>query len=66
MQQDSLVNNRILRSAVTVFLFTRILASYVWFGLVTQVIEKDEKKRRQILAKKHAVNATKVYNALCG
>ncbi len=62
-----MLNNRLLRSAVAILLFARILWSYVVFGLFFMPRQKgtsDGRKSLRIrLDKLHAKNAMRVYNA---
>ncbi len=58
-----MLHNRIIRSAVSVILFSRILASYVWYGLVRQRrLPKGRGLRRAELERLHAINAKRLYN----
>lgn len=57
-----MLHNRIIRSVVSVVLFSRLLISYVWFGLVTQrLIPKGQGLRREALDRLHAINAKRLY-----
>ncbi|MEW6777089.1 MAG: AarF/UbiB family protein [Bdellovibrionota bacterium] len=57
-----MLHNRVIRSAVSVLLFARILLSYVWFGLVTQRrLPPGQEMRRRRLERLHEINARRLY-----
>jgi len=57
-----MLHNRVIRSVVSVLLFTRILLSYVWFGLVAQKrLPRGQGVRRQRLEELHEMNAKRMY-----
>lgn len=57
-----MLHNRVIRSVVSVLFFTRILMSYVWFGMVTQKrIPKGQGMRRKALESLHEINAKRMY-----
>lgn len=58
-----MLNNRILRTLVTVLMFTQVLGSYVIFGLWTQRVTRDRKQLRAKLRALHERNAKRVYDA---
>ena len=55
-----MLHNRVIRTVVSVFLFMRILLSYVWFSLITRPLT-PKAKRREKLEKVHAKNAAWLY-----
>ncbi len=57
-----LLDHRIPRTIVTVFLFTKVLFSYVWFALVRNPLTAQE-KRRDLIEAVHAKNARRIYDS---